>query len=122
MSTITSEQPEFNNRWGSNFLVTYFNLHDNANLADLESKFPDFLSAHMNDDNDYYKLYLQPLKDVHLGSMSVEHDYHNYRKFNVYYLCSMMLKNCIYNSFKFKFQSAEFKNLYKLLSNFSASF
>jgi putative ABC transport system permease protein len=35
---------------------------------------------------DFYKVYLQPLSDVHLGSTDIEHDYNNYRKFNGEYL------------------------------------
>lgn len=46
------------------------------------------MSRHMDDPdiNTYYKLFLQPLKDVHLTSIDIEHDYNNYRKFNGTYL------------------------------------
>jgi putative ABC transport system permease protein len=88
LTTTTSEDKNFNNRWGSNFLNTYFVLNPNVNIAEMESKFPSFMSRHMDDPNinTYYKLYLQSLKDVHLASVDIEHDYNNYRKFNGSYL------------------------------------
>lgn len=88
MSTVYSDNPEFNDRWGSNFLVTYVELVSDADLENLEAGFPDYLVRHTGNEevNDYYKLYLQPLAEVHLGSMTVEHDYHNYRKFDGSYI------------------------------------
>ena len=93
MTTITSEQPEYNERFGSNSLVTYLQLVPEADLANMEAKYPDFLLKYMppnpeseRDVNDNYKLYLQPLKEVHLASSTIEHDYHNYRKFNGQYI------------------------------------
>lgn len=88
MTTITTDEPEFNNQWGSNFLNTYFILEPNADIKAMEEKFPAFMSRHMDNPeiNDYYKLFLQRLDQVHLGSMDIEHDYNNYRKFNGEYL------------------------------------
>lgn len=87
MSTITTENPEFNNRFGSNNLVTYLLLNEDTDVAHLESKFPDFMVSHINEDiNQYYKLYLQPLTDVHLGSVDMDHDYHNWREFDRSYV------------------------------------
>ena len=88
MATVTSQNPEFNDRWGSNFLNTYLLLEPNVDIVNLESKFDDFLIRHMDDETitDRYKLFLQPLKEVHLVSMDIEHDYNNYRKFNGKYL------------------------------------
>ncbi len=90
MTTITSEDPDFNNQWGSNFLNTYFELIPEASLAEMSSRYPDFLRQYLQPDegdvNDYYKMFLQPLKDVHLASSDIEHDYNNYRKFNGQYL------------------------------------
>ncbi len=88
MTTITSEEKEFNNRWGSNFLNTYLVLHPQTDIKALESKFPAFMSRHMDnpDINKFYVLFLQQLKDVHLASTDIEHDYNNYRKFNGKYL------------------------------------
>lgn len=88
MTTLTREEKEFNDRWGSNFLNTYFLLNPNTDIKSMEKKFPAFMSRHMDDPdiNTYYKLFLQPLKDVHLTSIDIEHDYNNYRKFNGTYL------------------------------------
>lgn len=83
----TQDNPEFDNQFGSNSLNTYFILNKGANLEDMESRYPDYLLGHMDDDiNDFYKLYLQPLSDVHLASTNVEHDYNNHRKFNGTYI------------------------------------
>jgi putative ABC transport system permease protein len=88
MATRTSERPDFNDRWGSNFLNTYFVLRPDANIKAMEEKFPAFMSRHMDDPdiNKSYVLFLQRLDQVHLASTDIEHDYNNYRKFNGEYL------------------------------------
>lgn len=88
ITTITSTDKEFNNRWGGNSLNTYLVIHPGTDIRAMEAKFPAFMSRHMDDPkiNEYYKLYLQPLSDVHLGSTDIEHDYNNHRKFNGKYL------------------------------------
>ena len=87
MSTALLEQPDFNDQWGNNFLVTYLLLPPQADVASLESKFPRFLQSHMDEEaTEYYTLFLQPLSDVHLGSTEIEHDYQNYRKFDGAYI------------------------------------
>ncbi|GHN02023.1 ABC transporter permease [Cytophagales bacterium WSM2-2] len=88
LPTVTSTNKEFNNRWGGNFMQTYLWLQPNTDIKAMESKFPKFLSSHMDnpDINKFYKMYLQKLSDVHLGSIDIEHDYVNYRKFNGEYL------------------------------------
>ncbi|MEM6380052.1 MAG: ABC transporter permease, partial [Bacteroidota bacterium] len=93
MSTHTSEQPDFNNAFGSNYVVTYLVFDPNTDLTAFEAKLPDFLLRYMPPEEgstskvtDFYKLFLQALPDVHLASMDIEHDYHNYRKFNGTYL------------------------------------
>lgn len=88
LTTTTSEDKGFNDRWGSNFLNTYLVLHSNTDIAAMEEKFPAFMSRHIDDPkiNDYYKLFLQRLDQVHLASTDIEHDYNNYRKFNGKYL------------------------------------
>lgn len=71
------------NGWGSNYLNTYLQLADNVDIPALEAKFDDFLVRHMNEQVlDYYELFLQPLTDVHLGSMDITHDYNNHKKFS----------------------------------------
>ncbi|HTE32933.1 MAG TPA: ABC transporter permease [Chryseolinea sp.] len=88
ITTFSRRDPEFNSRWGSNFLNTYLILDTQADIKKLESKFPDFMLRHTGnkDINKYYTLFLQPLHDVHLTSTDIEHDYNNYRKFNGKYL------------------------------------
>ncbi len=85
----TQNNPGFDNQFGSNFLNTYFILNENADLDAMSERYPDYLSSHIqrNDDiNDLYKLFLQPLPDVHLASTDIEHDYNNHRKFNGAYI------------------------------------
>jgi putative ABC transport system permease protein len=88
MPSVTRENPNFNDQWGSNFLNTYMVLQPNTNIKALEEKFPAFMRRHMDDPdiNKYYVLFLQQLEDVHLASTDIEHDYNNYRKFNGDYL------------------------------------
>ena len=88
MTTFTRRDPEFNSRWGSNFLNTYLLIDPQTDIKRLESKFPDFMVRHTGnkDVTNFYTLFLQRLEDVHLASMDIEHDYNNYRKFNGKYL------------------------------------
>lgn len=70
------------NGWGSNYLNTYLRLAPNTEISALEDKFDDFLIKYLGEEStDYYTLFLQPLTDVHLGSMDITHDYNNYNKF-----------------------------------------
>ena len=74
------------NNWGGNWLVTYLELANNADVAALEKKFPAFLKRHMNGENwKYYELFLQPLNEVHDNSMAITHDYLNFQKFDKNY-------------------------------------
>lgn len=85
MKTFDSE--ERSSRWGSNYLVTYLMLTPNANIANLEAQFPDFVTKYMGErGTEFYKLYLQPFTDVHLGSTHITHDYQNYQKFDRSYV------------------------------------
>lgn len=88
MTTITRENPGFNDQWGSNFLNTYLVLAPGSDTHALEEKFPAYLRRHMDNPevNKAYVLWLQKLSDVHLTSTDIEHDYNNYRKFNGRYL------------------------------------
>lgn len=88
MASRIRERPDFNDRWGSNFLNTYLVLQPGANTKAIEEKFPAFLRRHMDDPdiNKLYVLFLQRLDQVHLSSADIEHDYNNYRKFNGKYL------------------------------------
>ena len=88
MTTVTREDPSFNDRWGGNFLNTYLLLNAGADIRALEQKFPAYLRRHIDDPdiNKFYVLFLQKLSDVHLASTDIEHDYNNHRKFNGEYL------------------------------------
>ncbi|MEO9801688.1 MAG: FtsX-like permease family protein [Reichenbachiella sp.] len=88
ITSITSEDSDFNKKWGSNFLTTYLQLSPQADLANMAERYPEYLNKNsgIEDINDYYELFLQSLNDVHLGSTDIEHDYLNYRKFNGDYL------------------------------------
>lgn len=73
--------------WGSNWLVTYLLLAPNSNPATLETKFPEFKAKYLSERaQSFYELYLQPLMDVHLGSMHITHDYRNWQKFDRTYV------------------------------------
>lgn len=93
--SIGVERAEFDSRFGSNSLNTYFVLNKNADLSQMASKFPEYLTKYVQRDNDkineYYKLFLQPLHAVHLSSSDIEHDYNNYRKFNGKYINVFLL-------------------------------
>ncbi|WP_258098703.1 ABC transporter permease [Marinoscillum pacificum] len=84
----TDDPADFDHRFGSNYLNTYFILNDGANLEDMAQRYPEYLSRMMDNEdiNDFYKLFLQPLEDVHLASTDIEHDYNNHRKFNGTYI------------------------------------
>lgn len=83
-STITSPQNMEN--WGSNWLVTYLELSKQTQVAELESKFPEYLKRHMNgESSEWYKLFLQPMAEVHSNSSDITHDYVNFQKFDQTY-------------------------------------
>jgi putative ABC transport system permease protein len=88
MVTYTAGENNVNNSWGGNWMTTYLVLEPTVNVSAMEEKFPAFMSSHIDDPeiNNNYKLFLQQLDDVHLGSIDIEHDYINYRKFNGSYL------------------------------------
>lgn len=82
LSTKAWDSEQRQNGWGSNYLNTYLQLAPGADIASLEAKFNDFLVKFMGEEAlDYYELFLQPLSDVHLGSMDITHDYNNHKKF-----------------------------------------
>ncbi len=88
MVTYTTGENNVNNSWGGNWMTTYLLLESTANIKSMEEKFPAFLCRYMDDPDitTTYKLFLQPMNEVHLASNDIEHDYINYRKFNGSYL------------------------------------
>ena len=82
VSILQYDSEQRRNGWGSNYLNTYLQLANNVDIPALEAEFPDFLTRHMGEHVlEWYVLYLQPLTDVHLGSMDMTHDYNNHKKF-----------------------------------------
>lgn len=74
------------NDWGANWLITYLELADNADIKKLEAKFPAYLQKYLDKDAPKsLKLFLQPLKEVHSTSGEITHDYHNFQKFDKTY-------------------------------------
>ncbi len=71
-STAKSMIPNLSN-WGDNFMATYILLQKGYPKENLEKKFPAFIKRHLPKDswNDL-KLYLQPLKDIHLYSSHIK--------------------------------------------------
>lgn len=81
-SVLAWNEERRQNGWGSNYLNTYLQLVPGTNIEKLESKFDEFLVKFMSEQAlEYYELFLQPLSDVHLGSMDITHDYNNHKKF-----------------------------------------
>lgn len=86
VSFNTVAKPDFMNNWGGNWLNTYLELADGADVARLERQFPAYLKRHMKDDHwKHFQLFLQPLSDIHAGSSDITHDYINYHKFDIRY-------------------------------------
>lgn len=86
VSFNTVAKPDFMENWGSNYLNTYLELAEKTDVASLERKFPAYLKRHMKDEHwKHFKLFLQPLADIHAGSTDITHDYVNYQKFDIRY-------------------------------------
>ncbi len=82
ISTKAWDDERRRNGWGSNYLNTYLQLANNVDVPALEAKFDDFLVKYLGEEIlEAYELFLQPLSDVHLGSMDITHDYNNHKKF-----------------------------------------
>jgi len=87
LPTFPESDSAWMSHWGNNWLVTYLALQPKTDVAALESKFPDYLTKYLGEDaSDGYQLYLQPLRNIHLGSSDITHDYRNYQKFNGRYV------------------------------------
>jgi putative ABC transport system permease protein len=83
LSFNTRNTQQMMGNWGGNWLITYFELAPNTDIAALEKKFPAFLKKHMQGENaSFYELFLQSLPAVHAGSTDITHDYLNFHKFD----------------------------------------
>ncbi|MCV9385957.1 FtsX-like permease family protein [Reichenbachiella ulvae] len=55
--------------WAENNLSTYFLLKEGASIKEIEKRFPDFFTNHMNEKaNDWTALHTQNIRDIHLYS------------------------------------------------------
>jgi len=84
VATITREvKADYTGNWGGNWLVTYLELSEHADVAKLEKQFPAFLKKNLDERGaKQYELFLQPLNEVHSNSTEITHDYVNYQKFD----------------------------------------
>ncbi len=78
--------------WGSNWAVTYLLLSEGASAASVQARLPGYLRTYMEEAGAaQYELILQPLRDVHLGSSHMTHDYWNEQKFDHQYVYLFIL-------------------------------
>lgn len=59
---------ERNQSWGNASFESFFLLHEGANQATVDSKIEEMLSKHIEKENRWFTLSLQPLTDIHLRS------------------------------------------------------
>ncbi len=80
--------------WGSNSMDTYVRLREGADLDALSAKFPKFVSDHVetSDESWLWKLYLQPVDDIHLKSGNIKFQVMNYKQgsLNMVYVFSII--------------------------------
>ncbi len=84
ISIITSEEAT-RNAWGNTFAYTYLLLEKGADVKALEGKFGQFLQKYMAKFSEYFVMYLQPLREIHLHSSNIEYDL-NWKKTDVTYV------------------------------------
>ncbi|MCB2207120.1 MAG: ABC transporter permease [Bacteroidetes bacterium] len=71
--------------WNNNSLDTYVRLKEGTDAEALKDKFPEFVMAHTDsEDPDWmWKLYLQPVLDIHLKSGHIKFQIMNYNQGNI---------------------------------------
>lgn len=71
--------------WGNNSIDTYVRLKEGTELEVLTQKFPEFITAHTDsEDSDWqWKLYLQPVNDIHLKSGHIKFQVMNFNQGNI---------------------------------------
>jgi putative ABC transport system permease protein len=80
-------KPIWMDRWGELGVNTYVELAPHTDIAALEKKFPAYLKKHpVGDKQIQYKLFLQPLRDVHANSVDFVDDNINFQKFDKRYV------------------------------------
>jgi len=71
---------------GDHNVNTYLELAPHTDIASLEKKFPTYLKKHrIGGDQIHYDLFVQPLRDVHAGSVDILYDDINFQKFDKRY-------------------------------------
>ena len=70
--------------WGNNSIDTYVRLKQGTDLEALSTKFPEFVANHVETDEPewLWKLYLQPVADIHLKSSHIKFQVSNYNQGN----------------------------------------
>lgn len=68
--------------WNSNSLDTYVRLAEDVDMDVLSAKFPEFITKRMGreDTEGQWKLYLQPVKDIHLQSGHIKFQVMNFQQ------------------------------------------
>jgi putative ABC transport system permease protein len=86
-SMSTYEGLDTVNNWEMDWIFTYLELENNADIKGLEAQLPAFLDKHMaKKPETNLSLFLQPLQETHLQSTDITRDALNTQKFNGNYL------------------------------------
>jgi putative ABC transport system permease protein len=86
--SIITINNDYIENWGENNTITYLLLKPGTNPAELEALFPAYLARHLISPEQVkgYKLYLQPVNKIHLGSAELALDIFNFKSFNGSYI------------------------------------
>jgi putative ABC transport system permease protein len=76
ISLVSSPEDSEGQEWFANNYATYMRLESGSSAAELEAKLPDFVNKYMfqgqysdfEDGDNFWVLYLQHIRDIHLGS------------------------------------------------------
>ncbi len=73
------------NGWNNNSIDTYVRVRKGTDMGALALKFPDFVSKHVDVEDSHWqwKLYLQPVRDIHLKSGHIKFQVMNYNQGNI---------------------------------------
>ncbi|HEY6900202.1 MAG TPA: ABC transporter permease [Puia sp.] len=83
----TEERPDWMINWTASWAFTYIRLEKNVNVKTMEAAFPAFLQKHIGKQTAAgFRLFLQPLRDIHLYSADITHDLLNGQKFDGDYI------------------------------------
>jgi putative ABC transport system permease protein len=70
MTTFRKSNPELWNAWGYADFYTYFLANEQFDLAKFEEKEPEFIKRMMKNPDSKYKIVIEPLKDMYLGTVA----------------------------------------------------